>query len=82
MEQKYHTITIIVYDKKLVYQKVGELLHKFSEKILLRTGYPLRDKDVAVIFIIVEMTNDELGALTGKLGQINSVKVSSTTLKI
>ena len=34
-----------------------------------------------LIFIIVTLTNDELGALSGKLGQIDSVKVKSTTLK-
>jgi hypothetical protein len=28
------------------------------------------------------MTNDELGALSGKLGQIKNVKVNTTTLKI
>ncbi len=81
MEKRYHTITITIYDRDTVYQQVGELLHKHSEKILLRTGYPIKEKNISIIFIITEMTTDELGALTGKLGQIKNVKVNSTTIK-
>lgn len=81
MEKKYHTITITVYDRNAAFQKVGELLHEYAEEIHVRVGYPVPNKNTAVIFIIVTLTNDELGALSGKLGQINSVKVKSTTLK-
>ena len=82
MEKRYHTITITILDRDKVYRRVGELLHDFADQILLRVGYPVQDKNAAIIFVIIEMTNDELGALSGKLGQIESVKVKSTTLKI
>jgi putative iron-only hydrogenase system regulator len=81
MEKKYHTITITIYDRDATFNKVGELLHEYAGDIQLRVGYPVPDKNTSVIFIIVTLTNDELGALSGKLGQINSVKVKSTTLK-
>lgn len=82
MDTKFHTITITIYDRKTSYNLVGELLHQYADKISLRVGYPIKEKNVAVIFIIIETDNDELGALSGKLGQIKSVKVKSTTLKI
>ena len=82
MYKKYHTLTITVYERSKVYDKVGELLHSFSDKILLRVGYPLHEDNISIIFLIVQLTNDELGSLSGKLGQISSVKVKSTTLKI
>ncbi|KLO22818.1 iron-only hydrogenase system regulator [Marinitoga sp. 1197] len=82
MENKISTVSIIVYNRELAYQKASDILHNYGEKILLRVGYPMREKDVAIIFLVVEMTTDELGALSGKIGQIESVKVKTTTLKI
>lgn len=82
MEKKVHTTTITVYDRDSSYQQVGELLHSYAGNILLRVGYPMDDNNVAIIFLILKMTTDELGALTGKLGQIPTVKVKSMTLKV
>jgi putative iron-only hydrogenase system regulator len=81
MEKKLHTLTITIYNRETVYQQVGNLLHEYAEKILLRTGYPVKEKNIAIIFLVVEMTNDEIGALSGKLGQLKNVKVSATTIK-
>jgi len=82
MEKKVHTTTITVFDRNLVYREVGELLHQHADNILLRVGYPMKDQNLAIIFLILNMSTDELGALTGKLGQISTVKVKSTTLKV
>ena len=82
MEKRFHTLTIVVYEKESAYKQVNELLHNFGEKILLRTGYPIRENNTAIIFLIVQMTNNELGSLSGKLGQLENVKVNTMTLKI
>jgi putative iron-only hydrogenase system regulator len=82
MDTRIHTITITVHDREAVYKKVGELLHQYAPQISLRVGYPLPDKNIAIIFIIIELTNDELGALSGKLGQLPSVKVKSSSRKL
>lgn len=82
LETKFHTLTITVYNRDEVYDRVGELLHSFADKISLRVGYPVPDQNISIIFIIIKATTDEIGALSGKLGQISSVKVKSTTLKI
>lgn len=81
MVEKYHTLTISILNRDTVYYKVSELLHKHADKIQLRIGYPLKEIDVSVIFLIVKMTNDALGAFSGKLGRLKDVKVKSTTLK-
>lgn len=81
MEKRIHTLTICVYDRDSAYQRVGETLHLYASGILLRTGFPMKDKGIAIIFLIVEMTTDELGALSGKLGQIRNVKVNTTSIK-
>lgn len=82
MEERVQTITIIIYNRDKVYDKVSELLHRFSEKIKLRVGYPMPDKNISIIFLVAELNNDELGALSGKLGQIKSVKVKTNSLSI
>lgn len=82
MDEKIHTVTITIYDRNAAYQQVSELLHQFADYILLRVGYPLSEKNVAVIFIILRLDLAALGALTGKLGQITSVKVKASTLKV
>jgi len=82
MEKKIHTITITVNDREAAYKKVGELLHNYADQINLRVGYPVPDKNIAVIFIIIELSSDELGALSGRLGQLHSVKVKSSTIKM
>lgn len=82
MEKRLHTITITIYNRDAVYKQVSDLLHDYAQYILLRTGYPIKEKNIAIIFLIVEMTNDELGALSGKLGQIKNVKVHANTIKL
>jgi putative iron-only hydrogenase system regulator len=82
MEDKVHIVTIVVSDVEEAYHPVTELLHSYAPKIKLRVGYPMREKNVSVIFLVMEMNLDEMGAFSGKLGQLNSVKVKSITLKI
>ncbi len=80
MTSNYYTITITVYDRTEVYSRVSDLLHEYAEYIVLRVGHPVKELDVAVIFLLVKMTNDEHGAFSGKLGQMKSVKVKSNLI--
>jgi len=80
-EKKIHSITITIFDREKCYKPVGEVLHRYADDVLLRVGYPVEEENIAIIFIITKMTNDELGSFTGKLGQIDSVKVRSVSIK-
>jgi len=82
VEDKIHVVTIVIDDVEEAFHPVSELLHNYALKIKLRVGYPMRDKNVSVIFLVMEMSLDEMGAFSGKLGQLKSVKVKSITLKI
>ena len=42
-----------------------------------RMGVPDHERDVYVISVIVRGTNEEISALTGKLGRLKNVKVKS-----
>ena len=82
MEKKRHVVTIVIDDVEQAFHPVSELLHQYATSILLRVGYPMRDKNVSVIFLVMEMSLDEIGAFSGKLGQMPAIKVKSITLKI
>ncbi|MCB5260316.1 MAG: iron-only hydrogenase system regulator [Candidatus Cloacimonetes bacterium] len=79
---KRHVVTIIVDDINEAFQPVSDLLHANAQHILLRVGYPMRDWGASVIFLIMELTTERMGAFSGKLGMINGVRVKTQTLKI
>lgn len=82
MQENIYSITITVHDRNIAYKQVSEILHQFADKIELRVGYPLDEFNIAIIFLVIKLTNDELGAFTGRLGQIKLVKVKANSIKI
>lgn len=76
MERRLGVIVIFIKDKKNIH-KLNSLLTDYSENILGRMGLPLRDKKFNIITLIVDVNTDELGALTGKIGKLNGIKVKS-----
>ena len=49
--------------------------------IIGRLGVPYRERQLSIISLIVDGTTDEIGALTGKLGQLKSVSVKTSFAK-
>ncbi len=74
-------VCITVFDREKAFNDVSSHLHNYAPFIKLRVGYPMPAQNIAVIFLIITLTNDQLGAFTGKLGQIQSVKVKSNLIK-
>jgi len=72
-------IGILVRDKAAVSQ-VNALLSEFSGLIIGRMGLPRPETGVNVISLMVEGTNDEIGALSGKLGSIPGITGKSLLL--
>lgn len=82
MTPKRHVLTIVIDDIDTAFQPVSELLHAYAPHILLRVGYPMRDWEASVIFLVVELSTSEMGAFSGKLGMMQGVSVKTITLKI
>ena len=53
----------------------------YSAFILSRTGLPNAKGAASVITLVVDITTDQLGVLTGKLGNIPGVSVKSGLAK-
>jgi putative iron-only hydrogenase system regulator len=81
MERRLGFVGIIIEDRNRSAEEVNHLLSQFGEHIICRTGVPYKEKQVAVITLIVDTTTDALGSLTGKLGAIPGVSVKSNLSK-
>jgi putative iron-only hydrogenase system regulator len=76
MERRIGAIIILIENPGNV-GTINRLLSDHSSIILGRQGLPLRDKNIRIISLVTEGTTDELGALSGKLGNIDGVQVKS-----
>ncbi len=80
-KKRFGIIGIFVYNPKN-YKKINQILSSYFHLIKGRLGIPFKEESVRVISIIFEGTTDELGALTGKLGQLRGVEVKTLLSKV
>lgn len=71
---------IIVHNREEAAVKVNRILSDYGNIIVGRMGIPYKEKGISIISIIIDGTNDQIGALTGKLGKINGIKVKVNML--
>lgn len=74
-------VGIIIDDRKKCSGIVNEILSQFSEIILARTGLPNAKGNTSIITLVIDATTDEVGVVTGKLGNIPGVSVKSGLAK-
>lgn len=74
-ENKIAVIGIVVMNRDETAEKVNEILSSYGDMITGRMGIPNKERNISVISLIIDGTNDDIGALTGKLGNIKGIKV-------
>ncbi len=67
----------IVIEERASAHAVNDILSGFGHIIRGRMGVPDQQTGDAVIGLIVKGSNDQLGALTGRLGSLKGVQVKS-----
>ena len=72
-------ISIVINDKQAA-GKVNEILSKHGEAIQGRLGIPYKERGVSIIIIVVDAGNNEIGAISGALGNVDGVTLRSTML--
>ena len=77
MDNRLAVIGIVVMRRSEASKKVNLVLSDFGEMIVGRMGVPHKERGLSVIALIFDGTNDDLGALTGRIGNIEGVKVKS-----
>ena len=81
MNKRLGFVGVIIENRKAVAAQVNKILSEFGEIIVARVGLPYKEKNCCVITLIVDATNDEVGALSGKLGLLEGVSVKSALSK-
>ena len=72
----------IVVQNRSNAEEVNRILSCYGRVIRGRIGIPNPENESAVIGLITEGTNEELGALTGKLGNVSGIIVKSALVPI
>jgi putative iron-only hydrogenase system regulator len=72
METRVATIGIIVENMDSV-EPLNSILHDYSSYIIGRMGIPYRDKSINVILIAMDAPQDEISAMSGKIGRLKGV---------
>lgn len=70
-------IGIVIDEPKTIVDRVNTIISDYSHIIIGRMGVPRHEENVGVIALIIEGTTDEVGALTGRLGNLPGVTVKS-----
>lgn len=74
-------VAIIVHEPDKAYDSLNKILHDFSHIIIGRLGLPYRERNLSIISLIVDGSTDDVGAMTGRIGQLPSVTVKSAFAK-
>ena len=73
METRVATLGIIVEKEESV-EKLNQILHEFRDCVIGRMGMPYRKRNINIICLAVDATNDEINSLTGKIGSLEGVR--------
>lgn len=76
METRVAVMGIIVEDTASV-EELNALLHQYGKFIIGRMGLPYRQKNINIVSIAIDAPQDEISALSGKIGKIKGVSVKT-----
>jgi putative iron-only hydrogenase system regulator len=81
MGKRLGFIGIIIEDRRRSAAAVNKVLVEYGDDIVARVGIPYAQRKCWVITLTVDMTTDQLGSMTGKLGALAGVTVRSALAK-
>lgn len=76
MEKRIAVMSIIV-EKSDSASTLNNILHEASHFIIGRMGIPYREKNISVISVVVDAPQNEISALSGKIGNLDGVTVKT-----
>ena len=76
MQTRVAVMSIIVENPDSV-AELNELLHTFSDYIIGRMGIPYREKNISVISVAVDAPQNDISALSGKIGKLKGVSIKT-----
>ena len=79
-ENRLAVIGITVNHRENTAVEVQSVLTEFGDIIVGRMGVQCKERGVSVISLIVDGSNDDIGALSGRLGNLTDVKAKVSTM--
>ena len=76
MEKRVAVMGIIVESMDVV-EQLNSILHDYSRYIIGRMGIPYREKNISIISIAIDAPQDEISALSGKIGKLAGISVKT-----
>ena len=80
METRVAILGIIIEDKASVGQ-LNALLSEYGQYIIGRMGIPYEKKNINVVSIAIDAPQNDISALTGKIGRLAGVSVKTAYSK-
>jgi putative iron-only hydrogenase system regulator len=80
-EHRLGVVAVFVENRLDTAPKVNQILSEYARILVGRMGIPYRERNLSVISVIVDGSNDDIGAMTGKLGAIPGVSVKAALRK-
>lgn len=77
MDKRIGVVGIIIENRKDNATRVNHILSSYAGIIMGRMGLPCKERNISIITLNIEATTDDIGAMTGKLGMIQGVKVKT-----
>ena len=76
METRVAVMSVIVEDMDSA-EKLNAILHEYGEYIIGRMGIPYRKRGVSIISIAMDVPQNTISALSGKVGRLPGVSVKT-----
>ena len=81
METRVAVISIIVEDQESP-EDINRILHSYRQYIIGRMGIPYREKEINIISVAVDAPENEITALSGKIGRLAGVSTKTAYSRI
>ena len=81
METRIAVLSIIVEDIERT-GPLNELIHEYSAYVVGRMGIPYREKGINIISVAVDAPEQEITALSGKIGRLKGVSAKTAYSKV
>lgn len=81
MDTRVAVISIIVEDEGSA-ESINRILHTYRQYIIGRMGIPYREKGISIISVAVDAPENEITALSGKIGRLEGVSTKTAYSKL
>ena len=81
MQNRIALIGIIVENENST-EQLNKILHDYKDCIVGRMGIPYRTRGISVISIVIDAPNNDISALTGRIGMLEGVSAKALYSKV